>query len=505
MPASISVIVPVYNGAALLDRAIQSVLRQTYSDWELIAVDDGSSDDSHTLLKAWTAKDPRIHVICREENRGVSAARNIAIQNACGRFITYLDQDDEYHSDYLANVARLGENADVLMFCYDFVYEDGPAENRPPSWDPGQVRHLFFAQHIATPIGVAHRREFWEKTGGFNEAWCEEDSDFWRRMARAGAKFIFVPLKSGLYHVRRETASRVPHITARQKQMFLANWRAGRPLYWDGNAGSEISDLKSEDGPHPGPLLAEDATTVHCPPSAVHAPHRRPNRKIAFVAPHCLLDFNSDAAKATLAGLHLLAKAGFECLALCATHFQVTEEIWIQDFLTRQGLSFEVFDAKIGAYDGRMIFATQGAVSLSLFNTFSTRGIWRDDAEAAAFLTACKIFLGKQRPDVVWTYGADQVSLAVQHLARRLDVPVLVALHHMSPVDPAAFKLADYVIVPTESCRQHYWSTMGLASLTLPPVVDDENTDLASVYREFFAGITHQPGPPLVPKDVVIG
>ena len=462
---------PVYNGALLVDRAIRSVLRQTFSDWELIAVDDASSDGSHVMLKAWAEKDQRIRVIRREENRGVSAARNLAIQNACGRFITYLDQDDEYYPDYLANVLRLGENTDVLMFGYDFAYEDGPMGNRPPNWDPGLVRQLLFMQHIATPLGVAHRREFWEKTGGFNEAWCEEDTDFWRRMARAGARFTFVPLKSGLYHVRRDSASRMPHITVRQKEMFRANWRAGRPLYWNGNKS-------------PSPFQESEKRTW----------------KIAFVSPHCILDLNSDAAKATLAGLHLLAGADFECLAFCTTHFHVTEEIWIQDFLTQQGLTYEVLDTGIGPYNGRMIFTKQGKVSLGLFNTFSTRGIWRDNAEAAAYLTACEIFLARQRPDVVWTYGADQVSLAIQQVAKRLDIPVLVALHDIGPTDPAAFKLADYVVVPTESCRQHYWNTMGLACLTLPPVADAENSDLASVYRDFFASINHQPGPPLVPS-----
>ena len=115
------------------------------------------------------------------------------------------------------------------MFGYDFAYEDGPAGNRPPSWDPGLVRQLLFVQHIATPLGVAHRREFWEKTGGFNEAWCEEDSDFWRRMARAGARFTFVPLKSGLYHVRRDSASRdTPYHRAAKADVpgKLAGWAA---------------------------------------------------------------------------------------------------------------------------------------------------------------------------------------------------------------------------------------------------------------------------------------
>ena len=82
-----------------------------------------------------------------------------------------------------------------------------------------------------TPLGVAHRRELWQKVGGFNEAWCEEDSDLWRRMARAGAKFAFLPLESGRYHVRPDSASRMPHITPRQRAMFLENWQTGRPIY----------------------------------------------------------------------------------------------------------------------------------------------------------------------------------------------------------------------------------------------------------------------------------
>ena len=77
---------------------------------------------------------------------GVSAARNVAIQNARGPMVSYLDQDDEYYPDYLANVARLRDKADVLVFGYDFVYEDGPAGERPPSWDPGRVRQFLFVQ-----------------------------------------------------------------------------------------------------------------------------------------------------------------------------------------------------------------------------------------------------------------------------------------------------------------------------------------------------------------------
>ncbi|MGO9108441.1 MAG: glycosyltransferase family 2 protein [Thermoguttaceae bacterium] len=96
MPASISVVVPVYNGAALLDRAIRSVVLQTYCDWEVIAVDDGSSGESHALLQAWADKDRRIRVIGLPENRGLSAARNAALRAAGGQMVAYLDHDDDW-------------------------------------------------------------------------------------------------------------------------------------------------------------------------------------------------------------------------------------------------------------------------------------------------------------------------------------------------------------------------------------------------------------------------
>ena len=205
----VSVILPVYNGAALLGRALDSVLHQTFAAWEVVAVDDGSTDGSYEALQRWAARDCRVRAIRLAENNGVGAARNVAIQNARGPLISYLDQDDEYYSDYLASAAQFRDKAGVLVFGYDFVYEDGPAGSRPASWDPRRVQEHLFVRNIAAPLGVAHRRELWQKVGGFNEAWCEEDSDLWRRLARAGAEFAFLPLKSGRYHVRPDSASRV--------------------------------------------------------------------------------------------------------------------------------------------------------------------------------------------------------------------------------------------------------------------------------------------------------
>ena len=249
----ISVVLPVFNGAATLDRALRSVAGQTFRDWEVLAVDDASNDESANILQRWGAADGRIRLFRLDENCGVSAARNVAIQNARGRLVSYLDQDDEYYPDYLASLARLGDTADVLMFRYDFVYEDGPVGQRPPGWDPGRLRQFLFAKRIVTPLGVAHRREWWQKVGGFNEAWCEEDSDLWRRIARAGAKVDFLPLASGRCHVHPDRASRMPHVTPRQRKMFLKNWQAGRPIYDDRNGKPGTSNQILYGSPHPDP------------------------------------------------------------------------------------------------------------------------------------------------------------------------------------------------------------------------------------------------------------
>jgi glycosyltransferase involved in cell wall biosynthesis len=119
-----------------------------------------------------------------------------------------------------------------------------------------------------------------------------------------------------------------------------------------------------------------------------------------------------------------------------------------------------------------MIFLRDGKVPVTLFENASTRGGWLDANEAQAFLAGCELFLRKNRPDVVWTYGGDAVSLLVQRLAKQLDVPVLFGLHNFAYRDPEAFRTVDYVVVPSEFARRYYWDTLGLGCLKLPCIID---------------------------------
>ncbi|MGO9113403.1 MAG: glycosyltransferase [Thermoguttaceae bacterium] len=521
MPASISVIVPVYNGAALLDRAIRSVLLQTYSDWELIAVDDGSSDESHALLQAWADKDRRIRVIGLPENRGLSAARNAALRAVGGQMVTYLDHDDEFFPNYLELVMRHQDKGDALVFGYDIVYEtarpvvsdlramneqnvlahrperldvaptDSAAE-RVESWDPGRACGNFFVANPVVPLGVSHHRSLLEKVGGFNEMlWREEDWDFWKRLARAGAEFFFLPLKSGRYHVRPNSLIRAPHLTKRQRETLMENWRNGRPIFEDrsrksgspgrgpdlecGNSlplSTAINDRLGQEPDAGVPLeLATGKASPRQGQSGNEFPHSK-GRTVAFVSPHCILDFTNGAATATLDGLAVLARSGFACQAFCSSHMDAWEEVRVEELLARRGVRYEVHNARIGPHRARMTFTTHEKIPVTLFNSASTRGGWINDEEIAAFLAGCEAFLTQNRPDVVWTYGGEPVSCAVQQLAKRLDIPILFALHNFAYRDASSFQMADYVIVPTEFCRQYYWDTIGLASLKLPLVVD---------------------------------
>ena len=100
---SVSIIIPTYNRAALLTRSLNSVLAQTYQDFELIIVDDGSTDGSGAIAQRAIAGDPRFRVI-RQDNGGLSAARNRGLDAAQGQFVAFLDGDDSFDPRFLAQL-----------------------------------------------------------------------------------------------------------------------------------------------------------------------------------------------------------------------------------------------------------------------------------------------------------------------------------------------------------------------------------------------------------------
>ena len=116
-PPDISVIIPVYNAEGTLERCLKSVTATSIESMEIICINDGSTDNSASLLAEWTERDPRIKVYT-QANAGVSAARNLGLQHVTGRYLTFVDADDEITPEYLANLlATADEHQADLVVC----------------------------------------------------------------------------------------------------------------------------------------------------------------------------------------------------------------------------------------------------------------------------------------------------------------------------------------------------------------------------------------------------
>ena len=125
-----SIIVPVYNAMPFLEACVASVLRQTYADWELLIIDDGSTDGSGALVDSFAKKDQRIHAY-HQENAGQFFARRAGIDKAKGEYFLFLDSDDAFTDDCLEKVdaALLRRPADIVMFAGSII-ENGQDTGR---------------------------------------------------------------------------------------------------------------------------------------------------------------------------------------------------------------------------------------------------------------------------------------------------------------------------------------------------------------------------------------
>ncbi len=115
-----SIIMPAYNSEKYIDEAIESVIKQTYKNWELIIVNDASTDGTEKIIKSYQKKDKRIKLISLPKNQGVANARNAAIQNAKGRYIAFLDADDYWEKEKLQEQIRFMKNKNITFSYHDY-------------------------------------------------------------------------------------------------------------------------------------------------------------------------------------------------------------------------------------------------------------------------------------------------------------------------------------------------------------------------------------------------
>lgn len=155
----ISIIVPVYNSATTLHACIESIISQDFNHWELLLVDDGSSDDSLTICQQYSTSDDRIKSFS-QEHKGVSAARNLALKEAQGNYVCFVDADDVIEFDYLSTLYSF-HNYDMVIGgyfvdCYDTDYK---LTNRTPHLPYSITLTNITDRSILTPLfmnGMIH-------------------------------------------------------------------------------------------------------------------------------------------------------------------------------------------------------------------------------------------------------------------------------------------------------------------------------------------------------------
>ncbi len=181
----ISVIIPVYNRYTLLERAVASVLCQSFRDFELIIVDDGS--DVSLSGSAIGGYDPRIRIVRFDQNCGVSAARNDGVKVSNGQWIAFLDSDDYWHRHKLQKQLQwLDINREIaIMQTKEVWIRNGVRVNPPRTHEKiqGDIFKQSLDRCMITPSSVILSRELFDSSGGFNESLraCE-DYDLWLRI-----------------------------------------------------------------------------------------------------------------------------------------------------------------------------------------------------------------------------------------------------------------------------------------------------------------------------------
>ena len=179
MDGTVSIILPCYNVAPYLDECLESLVRQTWEDLEIICVNDGSTDDTPDVLRGWAEKDARIRVI-HQENGGAFSARNAGLDAAAGEYIGFVDPDDYVDTSMYARLVETAQRhgAEVAACGYtSFSEEDGTvmedAGHAPePGFEPDAKKSCFSGESVWLRMDVV----VWKRAGSLSDVW---DRDGW--------------------------------------------------------------------------------------------------------------------------------------------------------------------------------------------------------------------------------------------------------------------------------------------------------------------------------------
>ncbi len=204
----VSIIIPCYNQAQYLEDSLQSVLEQTYTNWECIIINDGSPDNTDEIARKWIVKDGR-YIYLNKKNEGVSSSRNLGIKTAKGDFIQFLDADDLLANDKIALSIAAVQKHQVAVVCSNYLmFKESIAEALPAFSQIEKFEFTFYnlARYWNNGFTVPIHCWFFKTTLFENIQFplgltAQEDWAVWLRIFQKEPKTIYIPQQLAFYRI----------------------------------------------------------------------------------------------------------------------------------------------------------------------------------------------------------------------------------------------------------------------------------------------------------------
>ena len=231
----ISVIVPCYNQSIYIDECLQSVLGQTYKNWECIIVNDGSPDNTEEVALRWVEKDARF-IYLKKENGGLSSARNAGIEKAKGEWILPLDCDDKIGNQYLELASQQFNNDYTIIYCEAEFFGD-----RIGKWELPEYNYNNLIQANIIYCSAFFKKNDWLNAKGYDEMliFGREDWDLWLAILNVNSKVLRLNY-IGFYYRRKENSMDVELNLDINKRTYSENYiykkHLSKYLKYDENA-----------------------------------------------------------------------------------------------------------------------------------------------------------------------------------------------------------------------------------------------------------------------------
>ncbi|MEO9022459.1 MAG: glycosyltransferase [Ginsengibacter sp.] len=213
----VSIVIPCYNQAALMEETVQSVLKSTYPNIEIILINDGSTDNTEEISRQLENKFENVFYHY-QENSGPSTARNNGIKKAKGIYILPLDSDDLISDDYISKAVHEFEADKEVKVVYCEAEKFGEKSGK---WNLKPFSLGLLARDNMIFVSALFRKKDWENCGGYSEELLRvsEDWEFWISMLKTGGKVIKLPITGFYYRIRKN--SRRKGMTSKKKRELI--------------------------------------------------------------------------------------------------------------------------------------------------------------------------------------------------------------------------------------------------------------------------------------------